>query len=182
MVMKSRTLKNHHQTILSAFLLLLLSTLFLGLIYPLSVTLLAQLLFPWQANGSVLTHHGQPVGSLWVGQYFSDPAYFSGRLSRTPIYPYNANASQGPTHAFTPQGPSNIPQALTTASASGLDPDISIEAARFQITRIASIRHQSPTTIWLLVKKHIQPRTLGFMGEERVNVLSLNLALDALKS
>jgi K+-transporting ATPase ATPase C chain len=171
-----------------------------GLIYPLVVTGLAQLVFPRQANGSLITQNGQTVGSTLIGQSFDDPKYFWGRLSATGPFPYNAAASSGsnlgPTNpalldavkariaALQAADPSNtqlIPVDLVTASGSGLDPDISVAAALYQIPRVARLRGLSESAVRTLVDKYTTGRQFGFLGEPRVNVLKLNLALDAIK-
>ena len=183
-----------------ALMLLLIFTVLTGLIYPLVVTGLAQLVFPRQANGSLIVRNTQTVGSTLIGQQFDDPKYFWGRLSATGPYPYNAAASSGsnygPTNpalldevkariaALKTADPSNtqlIPVDLVTSSGSGLDPNISVAAALYQIPRVARLRGLSESAIHALVNQHTQGRQLGFLGEPRVNVLELNLALDGLK-
>ncbi|RUR19093.1 potassium-transporting ATPase subunit KdpC [Legionella sp. km535] len=184
----------------TAFILLVLLTVLTGLIYPLLVTGVAQFLFPWQANGSIISQDGKPVGSLLIGQSFTSPGYFWGRPSATPLFPYNGEASSGSN-----SGPSNpsflltvkervaelkkldsesnnlVPVDLVTASGSGLDPEISPLAARYQIPRIANARHIPEQVLEDLVQKHIEHRTFYLLGEQRVNVLKLNLALDNLR-
>ena len=181
-------------------MLLLIFTVLTGLIYPLAVTGLAQLVFPRQANGSLIVRNNRTVGSTLIGQQFDDPKYFWGRLSATGPYPYNAAASSGsnygPTNpalldevkariaALKTADPSNtqlIPVDLVTSSGSGLDPNISVAAALYQIPRVARLRGLSESAIRTLVNQHTQGRQLGFLGEPRVNVLELNLALDGLK-
>jgi potassium-transporting ATPase KdpC subunit len=183
-----------------ALVSLAIFTLFTGLIYPLVVTAIAQVLFPHQANGSLITQGGQAVGSALIGQQFDDPRYFWGRLSATSPYPYNAAASSGsnlgPTNpaltaeveariqALKAADPSNtapIPVDLVTSSGSGLDPDISVAAALYQVPRVARQRGLSQAQVLSLVKQYTQGRTLGLLGEARVSVLELNLALDAIK-
>ena len=183
-----------------AGILLLLLTLLTGLIYPLLITALAQVVFPYQANGSLITQNGQVVGSALIGQQFDEPKYFWGRLSATGGQPYNAAASSGsnlgPTNpalidqvsariaALKAADPNNslpIPVDLVTASGSGLDPEISIAAARYQAIRVARIRGLAVDRVETLIDHYTTGRTLGFLGEPRVNVLELNLALDALK-
>jgi len=183
-----------------ALMLLLLFTLLTGLVYPLAVTGVAQLLFPRQANGSLILVNGKPAGSALIGQPFSDPKYFWGRLSATGPYPYNAAASSGsnlgPTNpalldevnarisalkAADPRNSLPIPVDLVTSSGSGLDPDISVAAALYQLPRVARLRGLSQSAVRALVDKYTHGRTLGFLGEPRVNVLELNLALDNLK-
>lgn len=172
-------------------------TVLLGIIYPLLITGIAQLAFPWQANGSILTHHQKKIGSVWIGQYFNQaPEYFWGRPSATQPFPYNSLASRGSNKGlFNPQylsfiqeniqyiktssGHLNIiPVNFITASASGLDPEISPATAFYQIARVAKARHLSEADLIAFVKRHIQNRTFGIFGERRVNVLQLNLALD----
>jgi K+-transporting ATPase ATPase C chain len=183
-----------------ALMALLIFTVLTGLVYPLVVTGIAQLVFPHQANGSLIVQNGQTVGSALIGQQFTDPSYFWGRLSATGPYPYNAAASSGsnlgPTNpalldevktriaALKAADPGNtrpIPVDLVTSSGSGLDPDISVAAALYQLPRVARLRGLSESTVHALLDKYTQGRTLGFLGEPRVNVLQLNLALDGLK-
>jgi K+-transporting ATPase ATPase C chain len=183
-----------------ALMALLIFTVLTGLLYPLVVTGIAQLAFPHQANGSLIVINGKTVGSSLIGQQFTDPKYFWGRLSATGPYPYNASASSGsnlgPTNpalldeakariaALKAADPSNtqlIPVDLVTSSGSGLDPDISVAAALYQLPRVARLRGLSESAVRTLVDKNTQSRTLGFLGEPIVNVLQLNLALDALK-
>jgi potassium-transporting ATPase KdpC subunit len=183
-----------------ALMSLLIFTLLTGLIYPLTVTGLAQLVFPRQANGSVILQNGLPVGSSLIGQSFDDPKYFWGRPSATASFPYNAAASGGsnlgPTnpallnavrariaalHAADPGNTQPVPVDLVTASASGLDPDISLAAALYQVPRVAKARGLSEAEVRALVEESAQGRQFGFLGEPRLNVLALNLALDKLK-
>jgi len=185
-----------------AMRLLLVGTLVFGLLYPLLVTALAQLAFPWQANGSLLVEQGLVVGSRLVGQRFSAPGYFWPRPSATSPLPYNAAASaggnQGPTApslaaalveraaalrahpAIAAEAP--IPVDLITDSASGLDPHISPAAARYQLPRVAAERGLDPAVLAALVEAQVEPRWLGILGEPVVNVLALNLALDRLSA
>lgn len=184
-----------------AIVLFALLTLLTGVVYPLLVTALAQGIFPIQANGSLLKGaQDQLIGSELIGQHFSDPKYFWGRPSATSPYPYNAAASSGsnlgPTNlalvnavreridALKKADPVNhlkIPIDLVTSSASGLDPHISLAASEYQIHRVANVRHLSEKQLRQLVHEHTEGRQWHLFGEARVNVLKLNLALDALK-
>jgi potassium-transporting ATPase KdpC subunit len=182
-----------------ALMYLVVMTVLTGIAYPLVVTGIAQGLFPAQANGSMITRAGHPVGSSLIGQPFDDPKYFWGRLSATAPFPYNAAASSGSNYgpsnddlikavqgridalrAADPRNPAPIPVDLVTASGSGLDPHISPSAARWQLARVAQARKLDPQRLEALVAQHTQGRQLGFLGEATVNVLALNLALDAL--
>jgi K+-transporting ATPase ATPase C chain len=179
--------------------MLALLTLITGVAYPLLVTGVAQLAFRDRANGSLMVRDGRVIGSRLLGQSFDDPQYFWGRLSATSP-PYNAGASSGsnlgPTndalataaqaridalHAADPENDAPVPVDLVTASASGLDPDISPAAALYQARRVARARGLDPARVRRLVEDHVEPRTLGIFGEPRVNVLLLNLALDEQK-
>ncbi len=170
-----------------------------GVIYPLFVLGVGQAFFRQQAEGSLIEQGGAIVGSSLIGQPFSDPRYFWPRPSATAEMPYNAAASGGsnlgPTNpallsriagriaalrAADPGNTSPVPIDLVTASASGLDPDISPAAAEYQVTRVARVRGLSVDTVRALVGKYTKGRQLGFLGEPRVNVLQLNLALDSL--
>jgi K+-transporting ATPase ATPase C chain len=178
----------------------LLLTLLTGIAYPLVVTGISQGLMPVQANGSLIIKDGKPVGSGLIGQSFSDPKYFWSRPSATGPTPYNAAASsgsnQGPTNpalldavkarvqALRDADPGNqqpVPVDLVTASASGLDPHISPAAAEYQLARVARVRNLDPDAVRKLVAEHTEGRQFGIFGEPRVNVLELNLALDALR-
>jgi K+-transporting ATPase ATPase C chain len=180
-----------------ALLMLLFFTALTGVVYPLAVTLFAQTLFPGQANGSLLGSDEQPLGSELIGQAFNRPEYFWGRPSATSSVPYNSGASggsnQGPTNpALTdavqarikalrdadPANPEPVPVDLVTASASGLDPHISPAAAAYQISRVAKARQLSLDSVLDLVERYTETRQWGILGEPRVNVLKLNLALD----
>jgi K+-transporting ATPase ATPase C chain len=176
--------------------LFVLLTLLTGVIYPALVTLVAQGVFPYQAKGSVLDKDGKPVGSELLGQSFDDPRYFWGRPSATEP-PYNAASSAGSNFGPTnpawlkevakrveavrkahPDQSGPVPVELVTASASGLDPHISPAAAEYQVTRVAKARGLSVDEVRRLVADHTEGRTFGLLGEPRVHVLRLNLALD----
>jgi potassium-transporting ATPase KdpC subunit len=175
-------------------------TILTGIIYPLGVTGIAQLLFPGQVNGSIIVKNGKPVGSALIGQHFDDPKYFWGRLSATAPFPYNAAASSGSNLAqgnptlgeqakgriaalrdADPETTAPLPADLATASGSGLDPHISPAAAEYQIRRIARARGLDEAKVQTLVANYTEGRQFGFLGEPRVNVLVLNLALDELR-
>jgi K+-transporting ATPase ATPase C chain len=179
---------------------LVLFTVLTGILYPFVITLGAQILFPAQANGSLIMQDGRVVGSTLIGQPFDDPKYFWGRPSATVPFPYNAAASSGsnlgPTNpalvkavqariaalrAADPGNAAPIPVDLVTASASGLDPNISLAAADYQVARVARARHMDEARVRALVVQFTEGRTLGSLGEPRVNVLQLNLALDAVQ-
>ena len=183
-----------------ALVLFLLLTVLTGFLYPLVVTGLAQLLFPARAAGSLVTRDGHAVGSRLIGQSFSDPKYFWSRPSATTPQPYNGTASTGSNlgplnpalrDAIKPRvaalrgaDPGNsapVPIDLVTASASGLDPEISLAAANYQAPRVARARGLAPERVQALIAQHAEGTLLGVLGEPRVNVLELNLALDALK-
>ena len=178
-------------------------TLITGVLYPLAITGIAQVVFPHQANGSIIVVNGKPVGSELIGQQFDDPRYFWGRLSDTGDFAYNAfnadtltgssgsnygplnpalvKAAQDRIAALKAADPSNtapIPVDLVTASGSGLDPNISVAAAQYQLHRVAQARGISDAAVQALVRQYTEGRQLGFLGEPRVNVLKLNLALD----
>jgi K+-transporting ATPase ATPase C chain len=180
-----------------AIIALGLFTVLTGLLYPLLVTGIAQLVFPRRANGSLIQRDGKPVGSELIGQLFSDPRYFWSRPSATTPYAYNAAASSGSNYgplnpallnavkkrvkelrAADPKNTQPIPVDLVTASGSGLDPHISAAAAQYQVPRVARARGLTEETVRSLVDQHTEGRELGFLGEPRVNVLELNLALD----
>ena len=175
-------------------------TILTGVLYPLVITGIAQVIFPHQANGSLIVQNGQVVGSELIGQSFDDPRYFWGRLSATSPFPYNAASSTGsnlgPSNpalteevkariaalkAADPTNNSPIPVDLVTSSGSGLDPDISIAAALYQVGRVAKARGLSEEDVIALVGHHTQRQQFGLLGEPRVNVLELNLALDEIK-
>jgi len=183
-----------------ALMAILIFTLLTGVVYPLVVTGVAQLVFPHQANGSLIVSGGQTVGSDLIGQQFDDPKYFWGRPSVTGPYPYNAAASSGsnlgPTNpalldavqariaalkAADPTNTQPIPVDLVTSSGSGLDPDISVAAALYQVPRVARARGMSEAAVTTLVNQYSEGRQFGFLGEPRVNVLELNLALDEIR-
>jgi len=189
------------KTIRQSVVMLLLMTVLLGIGYPLVITGAAQLLFPHQANGSLIEKNGKPIGSELIGQYFDDPRYFWGRPSATSPQPDNGTGSsgsnQGPTnpalrdavqqrietlHKADPGNTAPVPVDLVTASGSGLDPQISPAAAQYQIARVARVRHLSVEQVQALVAKFTQGRQLGLLGEPSVNVLELNLALDGLQA
>lgn len=185
----------------TASILLILFTFITGLVYPLIVTALAQLFFPYQANGSLILQNNTAIASEFIGQAFSSPGYFWGRPSATTPYPYNgessAGSNSGPTNPnflalikerigqlkqLDSENDQLIPVDLITASGSGLDPEISPLAAFYQASRVAKARQLPEAQIQELIKKHIQQRSFGFLGEPRVNVFQLNLALDSLRT
>ncbi len=180
-----------------AIVMLVLLSAITGLAYPAIVTGIAQVAFPHQANGSLIVRDGKAVGSALIGQPFDDPKFFWGRPSATTPFPYNAGASSGsnlgPTNPALTKGvqervdalraadPGNnapVPVDLVTASASGLDPHISPAAALYQVPRVARARKQDAAVVRALVERHIEGRTFGVLGEPRVNVLAVNLALE----
>ena len=190
-----------------ALFMLLIFTVITGVIYPLAVTGIAQVVFPSQANGSLITAAGgKALGSELIGQQFDAPKYFWGRLSATGDFPYNAfnadtltgssgsnygplnpdlfKAAQARIDALKAADPANtfpIPVDLVTASGSGLDPQISIATALYQVHRVAQARGLSDEAVKSIVDKYTEGRQFGFLGEPRVNVLELNLVLDGLK-
>ncbi len=183
-----------------AIVLLFLLTIITGVIYPFAVTGIAQVVFPEQANGSLIVKNGQVVGSSLIGQVFDEPKYFWGRLSATAPFAYNAAASSGsnlgPTNSalrdaveariqalreVNPSGTGLVPVDLVTASGSGLDPHISVAAAMYQVPRVAKARGINETQVRTLVDQFTEGRTFGILGDSRVNVLLLNLALDGKK-
>ena len=198
--MNARRLSALSITLRPALVLFLLLTLLTGFLYPLVITGLAQLLFPGQAAGSILMRDGQAVGSRLIGQSFNDPKYFWSRPSATTPQPYNGAASTGSNYgplnpaltdavkqrivALRSADPANtapVPIDLVTASGSGLDPEISVAGALYQAGRVARTRGLAPERVRALIAAHTEGRLLGVLGEARVKVLELNLALDALK-
>ncbi len=187
-------------TLRPALVLLALFTVVTGLVYPALVTAIAQLVMPHQANGSLIVGEGGAVlGSDLIGQPFDDPRYFWGRPSGTAAYPYDAAASSGTNlgpihpaleeavtariaalHEADPGNDAPVPVDLVTASASGLDPHVSPAAALHQVPRVARIRGLDEAVVRALVGASVEGRTAGVLGEPRVNVLRLNLALDQL--
>ena len=179
-----------------AILSLTVLTVLTGLVYPLAITGIAQVVFPHQANGSLIVRDGKIVGSELIGQRFAGPTYFWSRVSATtPAYNGGSStgANWGPTNPALLErvgdtvvalqkahGKAPIPVDLATASASGLDPHISPAAAFYQVERVAAARGIEAARVRQLVEQHVEGRQLGFLGEPRVNVLELNLALDAL--
>ncbi len=177
-----------------AFLMLLVLSVITGVLYPGIVTGIALIVFPMQANGSLIEREGKIVGSELIGQQVSDPKYFWGRQSATSPMPYNAGASSGANLAPTNpalieavqeriaalQGDANIPVDLVTRSGSGLDPHISPAAAFYQAPRVAKTRGLTEEQVKALISDAIEPRQFAVLGEPRLNVLKLNLALDAL--
>ena len=184
----------------NALMMLLVMTVITGLFYPLVATGVAQVLFSHQANGSLIERDGKPIGSELIGQSFDDPKYFWGRPSATTPQPNNGTASngsnQGPTnpalhdavqqridalHKADPGNTALVPADLVTASGSGLDPEISPAAAQYQVARIARLRNLTVDQVQALIAQATQGRQLGLLGEPRVNVLQLNLALDGVQ-
>jgi K+-transporting ATPase ATPase C chain len=173
------------------------SVIALGLVYPFIMTLIAQLLFPTQAGGSMISVGGKSVGSAIIGQLWTKPQYFHGRPSAagkgydptstgaTNLAPTSKkliDSTKSTIAALKKENPDAtvpVPMDLVTSSGSGIDPDISPEAAIYQAPRVAKARHMSTASVLAIVAKHVHGRTLGFLGEPRVNVLELNLALDA---
>jgi K+-transporting ATPase ATPase C chain len=187
------------QQLKPALVLFVLLTVLTGVVYPLAVTVVAQTVFARQANGSLVFRGTDVAGSALIGQPFDDPKYFWGRLSATAPFAYNAAASSGSNlgplnpalvdavkarvdalRAADPDNHTPVPVDLATASGSGLDPHVSPAAAHWQVPRVARARGLDPATIDALVTRNTEGRQWGFLGEARVNVLALNLALDAL--
>ena len=189
-----------------AFFILLILTIITGVIHPLVVTGIAQVVFPHQANGSIISVDGKARGSELIGQQFDNPRYFWGRISATGTFPYNAfdagtltgssGSNYGPLNpalknmiqaridalkAADPDNPLPIPVDLVTASGSGLDPHVSIAAALYQVHRVARARGLSEEAVKTLVDQYTEGRQFGLFGEPRVNILLLNLALDGIQ-
>jgi K+-transporting ATPase ATPase C chain len=197
----STSVENEMSTLLRpALSIFLLLTLITGIAYPLLVTMVGKTVFPHQSAGSLIMQDGKPIGSELIGQNFTEPKYFWGRLSATSPHPYNSAASSGSNlgplnpaltdnvkariealRAADPDNTAPVPVDLVTASASGLDPEISPAAAQYQIARIARARNLSAAAVQDLVNQHTEGRQYGLFGEPRVNVLALNLALDRLQ-
>jgi potassium-transporting ATPase KdpC subunit len=188
------------KNIYTAIITLALFTLLTGLFYPLAVTGISKLVFPHKANGSLIERDGKAIGSELIGQPFSDPKYFWSRLSATGPFAYNAAASSGSNYGPINQGyldgvkkrmqdlkavdslnTQPVPADLVTASGSGLDPHISVAAALYQLPRVARIRSLNQDKLRSLVAQYTEGRQFGFLGEARVNVLKLNLALDEMQ-
>jgi len=185
---------NITRNLLIAVLMTIATTILLGLVYPLAMTAIAQAIFPDKANGQLVMREGRVIGSRIIGESFSSPGYFHGRPSAAGTGYDAANSAGtnlGPTSrklvdavktavaAARKENPSApVPIDLVTSSASGLDPHLSPAAALFQAPRVAAARHASEADVRRLVEAHIEPRQFGFLGEPRVNVLELNLALD----
>ena len=188
-------LKLVRPTIVALFLFSVIA----GGLYPLAVTAIVQVLFPAQANGSIIMKDNKPAGSSLIGQPFDDPKYFWGRLSATAPFPYNSASSGGSNlsqtnpdlikqakgridalRAADPQAAKQVPVDLATASGSGLDPHISPAAAEYQISRVAKARGLDEAKVRALVAQYTEDRQLGIFGDSRVNVLKLNLVMDGL--
>jgi len=182
-----------------ALMMIVLMTILLGGVYPAAITALAAVIFPWQANGSLIEKDGKTVGSALIGQPFADPGHFWSRPSATSSYPYNASSSSGSNlgplnpaltdavaariKALRDADPGNtapVPADLVTASGSGLDPHISPAAAEYQVARVAKARDLDPAQVRALVDEFTKGRQFGFLGEPRVNVLRLNIQLDSM--
>jgi K+-transporting ATPase ATPase C chain len=183
----------------AAVVILAVMTCLTGILYPLVVTGIAQIVFPYRANGSLIEHNGKAIGSELIGQPFDDPRYFWGRLSATSPS-YNGGASSGSNygpmnpslaeaakarldalHKADPQNAAPVPVDLVTSSGSGLDPDISVAAALYQVPRVSGARGIDEAKVRDLVLRYVEDRQLGILGEKRVNVLRLNLSLDGLE-
>ena len=185
---------NHVRTAIILFFLMLFIT---GIFYPFAVTEIAQALFPWRANGSLILDQDKLIGSELIGQDFADDGYFWGRLSATLPFPYTGDASSGSNWGLnhpdllstadgrllaflTKIGPAIVPLDLLTSSASGLDPDITPEGAYFQVQRIARARHLDPEIIYTIINNEMKQPWARLLGKSRINVLELNLTLDKL--
>lgn len=183
-----------------ALIILLTFTILTGIIYPLIISGLVQVIFPHQANGSLIKSNNQTIGSELIGQQFNEPQYFWGRLSATSVEEYNASASGGTNFsvlnpklqvqvearlsalkAADPINTQPIPVDLVTASASGLDPNISVAAAEYQAGRVAKARGLSLDQVNVLIQKYTHDRIFGILGEKTINVLEINLALDEIQ-
>jgi len=194
-------MKSIRDSIRTALVLFVALSVVTGLVYPLLVTGIAQAAFPEKANGSLIVRDGKPVGSRLIGQTFSDPAHFWGRPSSTSPMGYNAGSSGGSNlgpsnaaltdavkeriqalHDADPGNTGPVPVDLVTASASGLDPHISRAAADYQAERVARARNMPKARVQALVEAHTKGVWMGFLGEARVNVLELNLALDEMRA
>ncbi len=177
----------------------ILLSLITGIVYPSIMTGIAQLFFVWRADGSIIVHKNKPIGSVLIGQFFTDEKYFWGRPSATSRFPYDAENSSGSNLALSnpaqlnavkvqvnhwkvnhPEQNTEIPMELVTASGSGLDPHISLKGAYYQAARISKARNISEKAVKDLIDHAIEKRTFGFLGEPRVNVFLLNLSLDHL--
>jgi K+-transporting ATPase KdpC subunit len=184
-----------------ALIIFLLLSVLLGILYPLIITGIAQIVFPVQANGNLIMQDGKVAGSALIGQPFTSPKYFWGRPSATSLVPYNAGTSSGSNlgpsnpaladavkarvdalRAADPANTQQIPVDLVTASGSGLDPDISVAAAYYQVPRVARERNLSEQDVLTLVSQYAEPRQFWIFGEPHINVLRLNLALDDLSA
>ena len=187
-------------SLLPSLRMLAVLTALTGVAYPLVVWGIAQVAFPKQSNGSLVPRDGKPIASALIGQPFSDPKYFWSRPSATSPQPYNGGASSGSNlgarnpaladavaervkalRAADPGNAAPVPVDLVTTSASGLDPHISVAAAEYQTARVARVRGLAPQAVQGLVARHTEGRTFGLLGEPRVNVVALNLALDGLR-
>ena len=185
----------------SSIYLLIFFSILTGVIYPLIVTIIAQLFFSWKANGSLIIVNDKLIGSALIGQHVEDPRYFWGRPSATTPYPYNAanssGSNMGPSngnflksvkervdrlHQANPQNKNLVPVDLVTASGSGLDPDISPYAAVYQVSRVAKANHLPENDLLELINTLKKHRTFHLLGEQRINVMELNMALDALRT
>jgi K+-transporting ATPase ATPase C chain len=194
-------MENMFRQLRPVFMVFLLLTVVTGIIYPLLVTGVAQLAFPERANGSLIRKESGYAGSELIGQPFDDPKYFWGRLSATPDFPYNSASSSGSNlgpsnpalveavkarlEALRKADPGNkspVPIDLVTSSGSGLDPHVDPAAALYQVPRVARARGLSEDQVRQLVEKFTEPRQWGFLGEPRVHVLKLNLALEHLQN